>query len=589
MKLLLFLSSSFLTLLLVVHAVKTRGGRTAFFFFAAAFLFGVVRGNSVAALAAGEKNLPYIFSEALISIGRAELPACVGWVFALYLSWTLAEGILARMPELGGRVFPLAAFALLAMGCFSDAVETTASGVGWWRWNIISPSTPLLAGGAHLFGIVEWMSVGFDFLVPFLLFRTGRGAKSALAWASLLLYPIHWMTHWKYVTAPGFPHSYELYHAVIAFAIPVFPLLKNPRLAPASTHPVSTRISRLPVVALAGMFAVLLGVDLGVLHSPELLVSLLPLAVFAAGDRGREKTMRVAAVAGAIVAFGLSLGAGRGTGVALIRMLPPVLPALCLLVHGRLLAPPRRILARRVYATVVVLAAGVAVAGMVRAKRIREEYSRIMDQGRTLLEARDYVRAEAVLKQAVALKPNLNLGTKYLANAFGGQGKLEEAWEYARRSIDLNPADYEAYQLAGKIQRARDQYDGAIPYYERALLLNPGDSESARALADCYSRQGRYADALQALRRALERHPEDAELAHLLGAVLLQTGDLREAHRVVGRLLQQAPNDSGAHLLMAYIQAATGNRTAARSEAERALQLNPDDTQARLLLQSLSK
>ena len=350
MKLLLFLSSSFLTLLLVVHAVKTRGGRTAFFFFAAAFLFGVVRGNSVAALAAGEKNLPYIFSEALLSIGRAELPACVGWVFALYLSWTLAEGILARMPELGGRVFPLAAFALLAMGCFSDAVETTASGVGWWRWNIISPSTPLLAGGAHLFGIVEWMSVGFDFLVPFLLFRTGRGAKSALAWASLLLYPIHWMTHWKYVTAPGFPHSYELYHAVIAFAIPVFPLLKNPRLAPASTHPVSTRISRLPVVALAGMFAVLLGGATALIPS------------FAAGDRGREKTLRVAAVAGAMIAFGLSLGAGRGTGVALIRMLPPVLPALCLLVYGCLLAPPRRILARRIYATAVVLAAGVAAA-----------------------------------------------------------------------------------------------------------------------------------------------------------------------------------------------------------------------------------
>ena len=139
MKLLLLISSSFLTLLLVVHAVRARGGRTAFLFFVPAFLFGVVRGNSVALLASGENNGPYLFSEALVRIGRAELPACVGWVFALYLSWTLAEGILRRRPELGGAVFPLSAFALLAMGCFSEAVETSASGVGWWRWNIVSP------------------------------------------------------------------------------------------------------------------------------------------------------------------------------------------------------------------------------------------------------------------------------------------------------------------------------------------------------------------------------------------------------------------------------------------------------------------
>ncbi|HEV8376464.1 MAG TPA: tetratricopeptide repeat protein [Candidatus Polarisedimenticolia bacterium] len=588
MKLLLFLSSSLLTLLLVIHAVKARGARAAFLFFVPALLFGVLRGNSVAFLSSGEGGGPYIFSEAVLSIGRAELPACVGWVFALYLSWTLAEGILRSRPEVGSRVFPLASFGLLAMGCFSDAVETTASGVGWWRWNIISPSNSFLPGGTHLFGIVEWMSVGLDFLVPFLLFRTERGSRSLLAWASLALYPIHWATHWKYVTAPGFPHAYEIYHAIIVFAVPVFALLKEPSLAPQEKRTLSRAVSLFPALALAGMFAVLLGVDLLVLGKGELLISVLPLAVLAAGDRGREKALCLAALAGAGLAFGISAAAGRGWDVALLRMVPPLIPAGCLLLHGRLLPTGGRV-TRRAYAAVLIAAAMMTGAGMIRAKREREEYSRLMSQAQLLLEAKNYAQAEPILKQAVAMKPNLNLGTKYLANAYGGLGRFSEAWRYAQISVDLNPADFEAYQLAGRVLLGQGQAGRAIPYYEHALMLNPGDSESARALAQGYSEHGRYADALRVLRRALEGRPEDTELAHLLGAVLIQTGEYREAHRVVSGLLQRAPEDPGAHLLMAFIQAAGGNTAAARREAERVLQLNPADPQARSLLESLPR
>ena len=588
MKLLLFLSSSFLTALLVIHAVKARGARTAWLFFLPAFLFGVLRGNSVALLSSNEAGGPYIFSEAVLSIGQAELPACIGWVFALYLSWTLAEGVLKKRPDAGSRVFPLASFGLLAMGCFSDAVETTASGVGWWRWNIISPSNPFLPGGTHLFGIVEWMSVGLDFLVPFLLFRTSRGARSPLAWASLLLYPIHWASHWKFVTAPGFPHAYEIDHAIIVFAVPVFALLREPPLAPQPARRVSRIVSWFPLLALCGMFAVLLWVDLLVLRSGELVISVIPLVVVAAGAEGREKALLTAALAGAIAACGVSLVAGREISVALLRAVPPLLPAACLLLHARLL-PRGRPALRRAYAVLLIAAAAATGVGMVRGKREREEYSRLMSQAQQLMEVKDYAHAEPILREAVAMKPNLNLGTKYLANVYGGWGKFDEAWKYAQLSVDLNPTDYEAYQLAGKVLLGQGKSAEAIPYYERALMLNPRDTDSARALAQGYSASGRYADALRVLRGSLQRKPEDLEVAHLLAAVLIQTGEYREAHRVVAGLIERAPQDAGAHLLMAFIQAAAGNTAAARAEAQRALALNPADPQARSLLESLPK
>jgi len=586
MKLLLLLSSSLLTLLLIVHSLKTRGARTTLAFFVPLFLFGVLRGNSVALLS---ENGPYVFSDALVKIGAAELPACVGWVFSVYLSWTLAEGILARRRELAAAVFPLSAFAMLAMGCFSDAVETTACGVGWWRWNIVNRHTPFLVGGTHLFGIIEWMSVPFDFLVPFLLFRTTRKARSPLAWASLLLYPIHWVTHWQQVLIAGAPNAYEIYHALIAFAVPVFFLLEAPRLAPNTIVQSSRAVRSLPALALAGMFVVLLTMDLGVLQSPELLISLLPLAVFALGAWGGEKRLWAATGVAGALGFGISMAVGRSAGVALLRAVPPLVPGAGLLLAASLVRPPRRVVLRRVTAAGIAAAAVVTAVVMVQDKRMREEYSRLMYDAKAQLDARNYAGAERLLLQAVALNPGVNLGTKSLVSAYGGQGKMSEAWDYAARSIDLNPSDSEAFQLAGQVLREQGKCEEAVGYYERALLLNPGDVESARALADCYARGRRYADAIGALGKALARHPEEVELAHLQGALLIQVGDFRRALAVVQPLLERHPEDAAAHLLMAYIHASSGDPAGARAEAEKTLQLNPSDPQARSLLESLPR
>jgi tetratricopeptide (TPR) repeat protein len=589
MKLLLFLSSSLLTLLLAVHAVKARGARTALAFFASAFLFGVIRGNSVAYLAGGDAAGPYIFSDALISIGRAELPAVIGWIFSVYLSWTLAEHFLRARPALAGAVFPLSAFALLAMGCFSDAVETTASGVGWWRWNIVTRWTPLLPAGTHLFGIVEWMSVGLDFLVPFLLFQTAKGARSPLAWGSLLLYPIHWVCHWRYAIAPGVPHAYEIYHALIAFAVPVCALLPEPRLASPQARPTTRVVAALPAVALGGMFAVLIAVDLGILRNPELLVSLLPLAVMAAGAAFGEKAALGSGLVGAALALAVSLGSGSGLPVALARMVPVLILPACLLLFGRWLPRARGRPLRWAVAAALVFAAIGTLWGMARGKQEREAFSLLVAKAESAMAAKDFAGAEAAAKEAIALKPELNLPTKLLANLYGGRGRLAEAWEYARRSLELNPSDYEAQRLAGQILRGQGNCTQAEPYYRRALMLNPSDTESAAALADCLSRAGRYGDAIAALQAALARRPEAADLSHLLGALLIQTGDFRAAGRVVGELVEKYPQDAGAHLLMAYIHAAAGNAAAARSEAERALQLDPSDPQARSLLDSLPR
>jgi tetratricopeptide (TPR) repeat protein len=588
-KLLLVVPSFLLTLLLLVHAVRVKGARTALLFFGTAFLFGVVRGNSVAALASGENSGPYIFSDPILSIGRAELPACVGWVFALYLSWWLAERVVRRIPDLAGRVFPTAALGILAMGCFSDAVETTASGTGWWRWNIVRPATPFLPGGTHLFGIVEWMSVGFDYLLPFLLFRGPRGPRSLLAVGSLVLYPIHWVTHWKQATAPGFPHAYEIYHALIALSVLVLPLLREPRFAERADRAAPGWIRGIPAAAILGMFLVLGTADLVAIGDPELLVSLVPLASLLVAALGGNVSLAAGTALGFASVAVLELAAGRTPGVALARAVPALVPAaVVILLSGRagVTRPGPR---RTAYVAATATVAALTGFGLVAGKREREEYSRRMERAVALIGSGNTAQAERELRSAARLKPNLNLAPKYLANLYGGTGRLEEARREAEASVDLDPTDWEAHRIAANVLRAMGRISEAIPGYRRALRLNPTDAESAKGLSQCYFRTGRVAEGAGVLREALRRTPEDPELVHLLAAALVQSREFAEATRLVRGRLERDPEDATARVLLAFIHAETGDFAAARAEAERALRSRPDDPQARQLLESLPR
>ncbi len=582
----LVVPSVLLTLLLVFHAIRVRGRRAALLFFVPAFLFGVIRGNSVAVLATGENNGPYIFSGQTLSLGRAEIPACVGWVFALYLSWGLAEAVAGRIRPLARRVLPLSAFALVAMGCFSYAVETTASGAGWWRWNIIRPSTSFLVGGTHLFGIVEWMSVAFDFLIPFLLFRTERGWRYPPAWISLALYPVHWATHWKQITAAGFPHAYEIYHAIIVLSVLAFPLVPEPRLAETPLREAPSWIRAIPATAILGMFAVLGWTDATIVKMPELFLSLLPLGALLVLALATPRTGMMAALAAAGTTLAGSLLAGEAWAVAFARTVPPLVPLACVAAWGEpagLVTRPGR---RALYASGVILLAAVSAAGMVRGKREREAYSLLMERARTLVNLGDTAGAEAVLKQAVGLKPRLTLALKYLANLYAGQGRYDEAWSCLRRSLDLDPTDSEVYLQAGNLHRARGRCLEAVPYYERALLLNPADRESGRSLAECSLAAGNPSRAADLLRQALERG-EEPGLRRLLGEALVRAGDYSQAERVMRRALELDETDAASHLLMARALAGLGDRPGARSECEKALRITPGDPEARSLLESL--
>ena len=257
----LLLSSTVALALLVIHSWRTRGRAVTLSFFVAGILFGILRGNWVwfnVSMLSGyaEAPKPYLPQGGLLpEIGHASIQVAVGWVFALYLAWTIAELILKRLPRLARRVFVLSGLASLFMFAICYATETIAVRVGWWYWTL--PTRTALFGNVNTPAMWAWFSVAHDFLMPFLVIVCSTLRHRRLRWLWLLLFPVHKMVHLAYRAVPC---AYLVHEAMLLLVV-VLMLFSRLRMERGEIHEASPSGRRLadvlPAAALAIFFAVL--------------------------------------------------------------------------------------------------------------------------------------------------------------------------------------------------------------------------------------------------------------------------------------------------------------------------------------------
>lgn len=285
---------------IVWHSAKMRGVRTTVAFFAALIGFGLLRGNLVYWITNGKP--PYRFEMSVMTVGRTGVVEAMGWCIAVYISWSIAERLLAgRKPHEDNLLVQLLFSCSMMMG-FALLMETAAGRMDWWHW---SPPRGMKASPALRDverGITEWFSVGFDFLTPWLLFTSARLKNRAWALLGLIPFPVHFGFHEirRVVLDHGGIHlsqkALEGQHLIklnrvshfamlaVAVILPYF-LFVARRPSPDYRAPLSTSretwIARLDVIAL-GIVVLTVATGLfGVAKEGELVIFALP--VLAAG------------------------------------------------------------------------------------------------------------------------------------------------------------------------------------------------------------------------------------------------------------------------------------------------------------------
>jgi tetratricopeptide (TPR) repeat protein len=210
-----------------------------------------------------------------------------------------------------------------------------------------------------------------------------------------------------------------------------------------------------------------------------------------------------------------------------------------------------------------------------------------------------------------------------MATCLNAVGRRQEAAEYYRRAMKLDPEDIkignnyaifllqngqtadgeallrqylrndpESPELNGNMAKVflqKGRPDEAIECLRRAVAVRPESVALRFDLAGALFRTGQTEECARQLREALEYQPDNPQILTNLAELMLKSQDFKQAKEYAGRLVQIAPNSAEAHWSYARAAAKLGEKEDAVLHCRTALRLKPDFKPAQALLGELSK
>lgn len=194
----------------------------------------------------------------------------------------------------------------------------------------------------------------------------------------------------------------------------------------------------------------------------------------------------------------------------------------------------------------------------------------LVNLGTILLYRNKCEEAVSYLEKATRLAPDLAIAAFQSGVAYYRLDRMEEAHVMFRRTIELDPANAEAFFYLANIEGITNGAETALKYYAAAVKLRPDLGDAHYNMARLYAEMNRIPDAARAYDRAvrngalpdpefenyLRSHPDTAKApgADLVEAVKPEeeAARLREQDPEFSRLLEEhsrgaeTPADSGA-------------------------------------------
>ncbi len=151
------------------------------------------------------------------------------------------------------------------------------------------------------------------------------------------------------------------------------------------------------------------------------------------------------------------------------------------------------------------------------------------------------------------------------------QHRLDQAIQYHRQAIQLNPNYAAAHNKLGNLLADRGRLEEAIGEYRHALRLKPDCAEVHNSLGIALAQQGEPGEAIAHFRKALRLKPDYTEAWKNLGSVLMEQRRFGKVIPMLQERLTRAPDDLGVVLKLAWLLATCPNH--ALRHGARAVQL----------------
>ena len=192
---------------------------------------------------------------------------------------------------------------------------------------------------------------------------------------------------------------------------------------------------------------------------------------------------------------------------------------------------------------------------------------------------KDLVRAEAASLKALQLAPQSAECHASRGFAASAARRYDEAEREFKTALALDPRQFEAKYLFGRMRVAQGRIEEAVALWEEAVRIRPDDYNVPLLLHGFYYGLGREREALKMARvgvAAAEKHsalnPEDARPLYLGAGGLLLLGQRKRALEWAERAFVLGPDDDGVLYNLTCVYSRAGEPDKALDCLERAVQ-----------------
>jgi tetratricopeptide (TPR) repeat protein len=136
-------------------------------------------------------------------------------------------------------------------------------------------------------------------------------------------------------------------------------------------------------------------------------------------------------------------------------------------------------------------------------------------------------RSDAELASLISPSPYAYI---YLARAYLGLGKNEEALEAASKANELDFTNLEAYLVLAQAYIANKDFDSALAPLNTLSLYDPQNGTANQLLAEINFEKGNYQEVIDSATRAIQKNRQDGKAFYIRGRAYMELGDYEKAY-----------------------------------------------------------
>ncbi len=210
----------------------------------------------------------------------------------------------------------------------------------------------------------------------------------------------------------------------------------------------------------------------------------------------------------------------------------------------------------------------------------------LYNMGQALLRSGDVSKAEVTLDRALKLKPDSAETLYLLAQADTDQSRPLDALDLLLRAHKIAPDNTDVIFLMAQVSMSQNYFEDAIPLLESGIQIAPRRADLVAALGESYFMAGKVEKAIEQFKTLLELEHSARSYA-FIGLSYRNLGRFDEAKQYFEQGLKLDPHNSLCLFNLGFIAERQGDAAQAESLFRQSLQSNPDFADGLLELANL--